>query len=335
MVNGELSTLSWMWCGQMSSQQDRQAVKQLAHRFLSTWMSQDESLEAVGLTPACQFHSSHHGAATGYQDIQERLAQDTQTSDMIGQMSNLYVAVDGNRAAFSFYMYGLVEQNPRAFMFGSAVVATLSYQESRWRLEEIRLVVNWSKGDSSLMPHWQNVPTQYGWQMGFAAPAVVSELHSPWAKLPNVQPPEDLHEAISELYYRYAFSVDQNDMGLLDRSYTEDISGGFAPVGNLSGKDEVIGTLKNFRHLAAFWQHFAEVVRLEEEGDGRHVKVIIGRIIPERPVDERGNKLFGAHYQLRARKMSDGQWKFCWTDYRPGWFTEHSVPAFDIGNATA
>lgn len=319
----------------MNKSQDRQAIKQLARRYLEAWMNQAGSLDAADLTPNCEFHSSHHGSATGYQAIQIRLSQDTQASDMIGQMSNLYVAVDGSRAAFSFYMYGLVAQNPRAFMFSSAVVATLSYQENRWRLEEICMVVNWSKGDQGLMSHWQNVPTQYGWQMGFAAPAIVSELHSPWAKLPNVQPPEDLHEAISELYYRYAFSVHQNDMGLLDRSYTEDISGGFAPVGNLSGKDQVIGTLKNFRHLAAFWQHFAEVVRLEKEGDDRYVKVIIGRIIPERPVDERGNKLYDAHDQLRARKMSDGQWKFCWTDYRPGWFTEHSIPEFDIGNATA
>ncbi|WP_342670039.1 nuclear transport factor 2 family protein [Alteromonas confluentis] len=171
--------------------------------------------------------------------------------------------------------------------------------------------------------------------MGFDAPAMVSELHAPWVVLPDVPPPDNLQEALEELYCRYAFSVDQNDMMLLKSSYSEDIAGGFAPVGNLSGREQVIGTLKNFRHLAPYWQHFAEVVRFEEEPDGQHVKLIVARIIPERPVDEAGNTVYGAHYQLRARKTSTGQWQFCWTDYRPGWFTEHSLPEFDIGNATA
>ncbi|MBM6550060.1 nuclear transport factor 2 family protein [Marinomonas ostreistagni] len=319
----------------MNNQQNRSAIKALAQQLLDTWVTPSAALDAADLTPDCQFHSSHQGTAQGYNEITSLLASDTEHGAMLSHMTNLYVGVEENQAAFSFYMYGVVEQAQRAFMFGSTVVASLSFQEGRWRLHEIRLVVNWSKGDQSLMPHWRNVPTQYGWQMGFAAPAIVPELHSPWVKLAHVPPPEDLHDAISELYYRYAFAVDQNDMALLARSYTDDISGGFAPVGNLSGKDQVIGTLKNFRHLAAFWQHFAEVVKVEEVGDGRHVNVIVGRIIPERPVDEQGNKLYGAHYQLRARCMADGQWKFCWTDYRPGWFTQHSLPAFDIGNATA
>ncbi|OFC70997.1 hypothetical protein BFC18_11220 [Alteromonas confluentis] len=184
--------------------------------------------------------------------------------------------------------------------------------------------------------HQKRFPrVQSGWQMGFDAPAMVSELHAPWVVLPDVPPPDNLQEALEELYCRYAFSVDQNDMMLLKSSYSEDIAGGFAPVGNLSGREQVIGTLKNFRHLAPYWQHFAEVVRFEEEPDGQHVKLIVARIIPERPVDEAGNTVYGAHYQLRARKTSTGQWQFCWTDYRPGWFTEHSLPEFDIGNATA
>ena len=26
----------------------------------------------------------------------------------------------------------------------------------------------------------------------------------------------------------------------------------------------------------------------------------------------------------------NGQWRICWFDYRPGWFTDAEVPAFDI-----
>ena len=35
-----------------------------------------------------------------------------------------------------------------------------------------------------------------------------------------------------------------------------------------------------------FWQHFAGVVRIGEEPDGEHVKLIVARIIPGRTVDD-------------------------------------------------
>jgi hypothetical protein len=78
-------------------------------------------------------------------------------------------------------------------------------------------------------------------------------------------------------------------------------------------------------------QHFADVVRLELEADGRHAQMIVARIIPERPVDAQGHSLYGAHYQIRARREDDGQWRICWSDYRPGWFTTAGAPAFEIG----
>lgn len=315
---------------------DRAAVKQLMTRLTTFWMTADSDLKPEDFHHGSQLFSSHHGNAEGYTDITAKLKQDTTNSPMQGRLTNLYVATDSKHAVASFYSFGLLgNSNRNLFLFGSTQVVQLSKINQRWCIDTIRLVINWSKGNVDQVPHWQNLPGEHGWEMGFEAPALVSELHSPWSVMPDAPPPENLQEALEELYYRYAFSVDQNDMGLLKASYTEDISGGFAPVGNLSGRDQVIGTLKNFRHLASVWQHFAEVVRYEEEDDGKHVKLIVARIIPERPVDEAGNTLYGAHYQLLARKLESGQWNFCWTDYRPGWFTVNNLPEFDIGNATA
>ena len=93
----------------------------------------------------------------------------------------------------------------------------------------------------------------------------------------------------------------------------------------------IVGQLKSFRRHWPWMQHFADVVRLELEADGRHARMIVARIVPERPADASGRALYGAHYQVRARLEDDGQWRICWTDYRPGWFTTDEIPAFDIG----
>ncbi|MEC5319255.1 hypothetical protein VSX61_09920 [Brenneria populi subsp. brevivirga] len=100
-------------------------------------------------------------------------------------------------------------------------------------------------------------------------------------------------------------------------------------MGALQGRHEIIGQQKSFRRHWPWMQHFADALCLELESDGRHARTIVGRIIPERPVDETGRNLYGAHYQLRLEE--DGQWRICWFDYRPGWFPDNDIPAFEIG----
>jgi len=102
-------------------------------------------------------------------------------------------------------------------------------------------------------------------------------------------------------------------------------------MGPLQGRHTIIGQQKSFRRHWPWMQHFADVMRVELEADDRHAQLIVARIVPERPVDEAGRTLYGAHYQLRARREDDGQWRICWFDYRPGWFTDAEVPTVDIG----
>ncbi|SEG08478.1 nuclear transport factor 2 family protein [Marinobacterium lutimaris] len=322
----------------MSISADRQALGERVDQLGQAWL--DGTTDRLGelFTSDARLISSQHGEYQGAQAIIAALAEDTAEAPFQGAMTNRYLAVEpgSDQAAASVYLFGLTQRMGRAaFIFGAALVMRFERVEGRWLFSEVRLQINWTNGDNRLVPHWSKPPGTNGWQMGDEAPVLVSELHSPWAIMPKAAVPESLDEALHELYARYSFGVDQNDMGLLISAYDDDISGGFAPVGNLSGRDTVIGVLKSFRHLATLWQHFAEVVRIEDEGDGQHVKLIVARIIPERPMDEQGNRIYGAHYQLRARRQPDGQWKFCWTDYRPGWFSEHQIPAFDVGNATA
>lgn len=217
------------------------------------------------------------------------------------------VVGDRGQAASSAYVYGLFSDGQRHLLFGASVILKFQFREAhdRWLLTAARVNINWCRGDVALVPHWRLAPSDAGWQLGDPAPVIVSELDSPWALIGAGLP-----------------------SGGKD---TEDAAGGFAPIGALQGRHAIVGQLKSFRRQWPWMQHFADVVRLELEGDGRHARMIVARIIPERPVDASGKAVYGAHYQIRVRQEGDGQWRICWSDYRPGWFTAEDIPAFDIG----
>lgn len=296
-------------------------------------MSGDFSTIQPALHDNSTLISSQHGTQQGVTAITAALARDTSQTAISGRTSNPYVAVDGDQAACSLYLFGTLNTvGKEPFLFGATLVFELEKLQEQWRFETIRLAINWTSGYSDAVEHWGKYPQQNGWQFGDKPPVIVSELHSPWKKLPNAKVPEALEIALRDLYARYSFAVDQNDMTLLTSAYSEDIHGGFAPMGELSGHETVIGMLKSFRHLAPLWQHFADVVKIEAEDDPQYARMIVARIIPEYPQDGRGHIVYGAHYQLRVRKESDGQWRICWSDYRPGWFYAHQLPDFDIGH---
>ncbi|RKF21785.1 hypothetical protein D6851_07125 [Altericroceibacterium spongiae] len=314
---------------------DRAVIGRLLDELATGWATGDLSKVGPAFDDRSRLISAQHGTASGTDAILAALGADTRDRGFIHRATNRYIGIDGNRAATSFYLFGLMHDGrDKAFLFGTTIIALLERVESRWRIDDIRIQAMWSKGDPQMASHWLHFPGDRGWQLGAPPPVIVSELHAPWHVLPDLPAPDDLQEALHELYARYAFAVDQNDIGLLVSAYAKDVEGGFAPLGNLSGRDEVVGMLKNFRHLAPFWQHFGEVVAVQDEGDGQHARLIIGRIVPDRPVDESGRTIYAAHYQLRAVRKG-GNWHICWSDYRPGWFTQDTVPAFDIGRPTS
>ena len=319
----------------MSLTSDRSALRELMGQFAQYWLTGEPQAIHVKMADDMELISHQHGHWQNRDDALHALKRDTANSPLYGQHSNHYIAVEQDQAISSMYLFAMAQHNPQYFLFGSALVMHFRREATGWVIEKIRLQVNWSHGNPELMAHWKNIPNEHGWDLAKEPPVLVSELHSPWVLLPNAPVPENLDQALAELYARYSFAVDQNDIRLLATTYTQDIEGGFAPAGNFKGHDQVISLLKNFRHLAAVWQHFAHIVRIDDEGDGRHAKMIVARIIPERPVSETGDPIYGAHYQLRVRKGDDGQWRVCWTDYRTGWFGPHNVPEFDIGRATA
>jgi hypothetical protein len=304
----------------------------LREAFFAAWSRADwQGLESA-LDADSLLTSSQHGLGRGHVAWRGMLQGDAAASEWMRTSNHATLVGSDGRAVASAYAIGLLASGTQRFLFGASVVLKFAFRGAprHWSLIDVRIGVNWCKGEHALVSHWRKPPDDAGWQVNDEPPTIVSELDSPWAFVGEALPQADPHEALRELYSKYAWAIDQGDIALLSDCYTDDAAGGFSPLGRLQGRHAIVGQQKSFRRHWPWMQHFADVLRIEPEADGRHARMIVARIIPERPVDETGRALYGAHYQLRARN-DDGRWRICWFDYRPGWFTADDAPAFDIG----
>lgn len=305
----------------------------LRDAFFKAWSQGKWEGLTASLSGDATLISNQHGEGSGLFNWQRMLAPDFPDLAWVRTSNHAILVGDLGQAASSAYVMGRFNNGPRQLLFGASVILKFQFHEAhdRWLLAHARININWCRGDLAVVPHWRLPPGDAGWQLGDPAPVIVSELDSPWALIGTALPSASREDAITELYSKYSWAIDQGDIALLSDCYTEDAAGGFTPIGPLQGRHAIVGQLKSFRRHWPWMQHFAEVVRLELEDDGKHARMIVARIIPERPVDASGTALYGAHYQIRVRQEDDGQWRICWSDYRPGWFTAVSIPAFEIG----
>jgi hypothetical protein len=317
----------------MSDTTDRAVLRGIVDGFLRGWS--DGQWAIVPIAADARLVSNQHADAVGRDAIARALGSDTDGGRQLAlRVSNRYVGARGDIAAASVYVAGMLQTVSSQALFGSTVAMTFERIEGVWALSTVRIFVNWQQGDVLTLAHWRAVPTNNGWQLGDPPPVLVSELDSPWAVLGESTMEESLEEGVSALYSKYSWAIDQGDIALLADCFTADAAGGFAPMGTMQGRHAIIGQLKSFRRQWPWMQHFADVVRIEPEST-TSVRMIVARIIPDRPVDTRGRPVYGAHYQIRARYEADGRWRIAWTDYRPGWFTREAPPAFDLDRTDA
>ncbi|CAM4395199.1 SnoaL-like domain-containing protein [Comamonas aquatilis] len=311
----------------------RLVLAALREQFFAAWSRGQWQDLTPNLVEDAILTSSQHGEGRGATEWRCLLAADSAALTWMRTSNHAVLVSKSGQAASSAYVIGLFGSGPQQFLFGASVVLRFQSHdpESHWSLFDARIQVNWCKGDPSLAAHWCKPPSDAGWQLGDEPPVIVSELDSPWALIGDALPPPNAQDAVRQLYSKYSWGIDQGDITLLSDSYTDDAAGGFTPMGQLQGRHAIIGQQKSFRRHWPWMQHFADVLRVELEADDRHARMIAARVVPERPIDETGRTLYGAHYQLRVRHEGDGQWRICWFDYRPGWFTDAEVPTFDIG----
>lgn len=303
--------------------------------FFLAWASNDWSAMATLIGSGTVLLSGQHGDAKGFEGIATALGTDTSPLPLHIRTSNHYIGALGSKAMASAYAVGRRAGLQVPFLFGATVVFECSKVGDVWSFTEIRVSVNWYRGSSRDVQHWKHVPDGAGWKLGDAPPTLVSELDSPWARLPHSELPLSAEQGLRELYSKYSFAIDQGDIALLADSFAINVRGGFAPMGQLKGRHAVIGQLKSFRRHWPWMQHFADVLLVEVDPGERRGRMIVARIIPERQDEPGIGPVYGAHYQIEAALETDGKWRIQWTDYRPGWFAPTQLPGFEIGTSEA
>ncbi|EON3349731.1 nuclear transport factor 2 family protein [Yersinia enterocolitica] len=274
--------------------------------------------------------SSHKGMINGLEAVISAFAKDTESGSALNLVtSNYYAADDGQGLAMvSAYLYGeicpTVRYNPSA-MFGAVVRVTLKIEANAWKIAELLVNISWAEGSTRYFPDWKLPPGEKGWRPGDAPPALVSELDSPWACIPENKIKSTEVEQIEEAYSRYSWGIDQNDFGQFRTSYTEDAQGLFPPLGPLSGLHSIVGSLKEFRRHWPWMQHYGVPLKITLASDGKTAEMWTGRLIPGQFKNARGECMYGAHYRIELRK-ENGLWKFTWSEYVPGWFSQENMP---------
>lgn len=276
-------------------------------RFVQAWRSGDWRGSEHWIAADARLRSSQHGHGVGPAAFATLLAPDAVGDAFHVRTSNHSLRVGAHRAVAGFYAFASKHAPSAALLFGATLRVDLHTDASgTWRIGGAIVSINWSKGSASAMPHWTGVPGENGWQLGDAPPVLVSELDAPWrVRLEGLIAPA-VETQLVELYSRYAWAIDQGDIALLSDCYTDTCAGKFAPMGGYTGRHAVIGQLKSFRRHWPWMQHFADVVRMEVVSETK-ARLIVARIIPERPLDASGRPVYGAHYQLAVERESDGQ----------------------------
>ena len=274
--------------------------------------------------------SSHKGMINGLEAVISAFAKDTESGSALNLVtSNYYAADDGQGLAMvSAYLYGeicpTVRYNPSA-MFGAVVSVTLKIEANAWKIAELLVNISWAEGSTRYFPDWKLPPGEKGWRPGDTPPVLVSELDSPWACIPENKIKSTEVEQIEEAYSRYSWGIDQNDFGQFRTSYTEDAQGLFPPLGPLSGLHSIVGSLKEFRRHWPWMQHYGVPLKTTLASDGKTAEMWTGRLIPGQFKNARGEWMYGAHYRIELRK-ENGLWKFTWSEYVPGWFSQENMP---------
>lgn len=288
-------------------------------RLIMSLIAADPEATAVLCDTGVTIRSSHKGDLTG-PDALAGLFGPFDGEAFSLKTTNVYLAGTATRARVSTYLAGNL-QDGRRLAFGGVGVVDLVRDgpEDPWMVAALKFQITWVEGDTALRRDWCFPDHARVWQRGDALPVIVSELDAPWHLYPDSALRSSEARMLVDTYARYSWGIDQADFGLLASCYTPDAAGTFQPLGPLSGRDAIIGVLKDFRRAWPMMQHHGEVLGSIVEGD--RAAIIVGRIIPQAGQPD---GVYGAYYPMRLQR--DGKaWRIGWTEYRPGWFDRNAI----------
>ncbi|WP_232478018.1 nuclear transport factor 2 family protein [Caballeronia calidae] len=166
--------------------------------------------------------------------------------------SNRVPRARGTEQMVGAYIYGEAHKETGAtdiqsVSFGGLLILSFESAADRIRIREIRLQLHWVQGDVSALATWTLPTMDRAWKPGDPPAVVVSELDAPWHRVPVSDLPGSSEDAIAEVWYRYAWALDQADFMLFNESFSEHVQAELTPMGRMNGRRELIATLKAFR----------------------------------------------------------------------------------------
>lgn len=298
--------------------------------FIALWSGLNDKRGTNLFTPEACYESSTFGQVTGATKVASLLKEDfTELDEIELTATNVIVRADENKAFAAAYLLGqarkfLSSRRIQAAHFGGVMILEFDIKRRQPLISIARTQLTWAEGASILPPEW-NLPTGKGWQPGDSPAVIVSELDSPWKRVPVSSLPSDEEALIAEVWYRYAWGLDLADFAQFAHCFTENVEAELPPMGIMQGRRILAGTLKAFRMPWPWIQHYGTPVRVSISADGETASMILGRIIPGQTELE-GEKIYGAHYRIELIKNARGYWQISRMKYYPGWIASDFIP---------
>lgn len=308
------------------NQIQRKTIVDSIDDFLKAWENNDRLAIKDSFVDDAVFESTAHGTSNNNIEIADLLIKDFSGNETSLFSSNHFIAhiPESSQFVTSFYVYGIIKTNDRdVLIFGATAIGHLINTEEKICFGDLKFSVNWFEGNPELLKGWNKPKGNRFWQPGDPEKLIVSEVDSPlhlYKQLNFIGTEEDL---VNEFYAKYSWAIDQADFTLLSQMFADDAYGDFTPMGELSGKHQIIATLKEFRQVWPWMQHFGEGLKVELNPDKTEALLIVGRIIPQEYRTVLGTKEYGAHYHLKLIK-TENVWKIKYFSYNPGWFSDIS-----------
>lgn len=302
----------------MNTPLTRQALLATLDSLREHWIGHTPGESGLPFSEQVVLLSSHRGRHEGRSAVLSLLAADLQPLQQLElEFSNPVVRANAREGVATSYFHATAQGGGQALQFGGLVVLSINSEG----VSEIRIQFAWSHGDFGFMQGWNMPPADRQWKPGDASAVLMSELDAPWNRIANSTLATTDEQEIAQVWFRYAWALDQADFALLQACFSEDVEAELTPMGRMHGRRELISTLKAFRMPWPWMQHCGAPIAINIEPGERTALLTIGRIIPGKTSNTNGQKVYGAHYRIKLARQREGQWAITFMEYQPGWFT--------------
>lgn len=261
---------------------------------------------------------SMFGKTEGLFELTERLKWKGPTiSHKMFMITNPVIRYDGEKAHMGAIVIALLgngeNENLHIFTFGGR--ASIGFKkEERWKIGEILYDLEWQNGNTAFPENWNMIDYD---KYGGHKLSIISELDSPWVRIPVAKNQYTEEELLVDGYHRYAWAQDCADGQLALSSFTDDIRAEM-PHGVFINKKDFAYHLKFLAHKEHKLQHAGRVHSFNIDGERAYLEIY--RIEPHRLGTKTLNAnnfyqpIYTGRHEYDMRK-EDGLWKIAKMKY--------------------